>query len=1257
MIKRAIIAILIIGVGAALLGAVAVFVFIDDAIVVSFLIKRLETATDTRIRYAADAAITRTTAPTLSLRKLVIDDVEGRYRLEMRSLLVQISLPELLLGRLDVERLWLGDTRVQMSQDSTARTSPVATDAKALLDLSALPLLPSFDNVQISEFSIVDATGRLLLPAIRLSGGSLQLNPGQGTLVSSARLEVEQESFALNASLSGLQKTPIRRPLPFSITATGDVAEASAVGQLQFDQPAVRVQATLNTHVPDLQRFPVETAVAIPGEFTATAEVKGSLEQLALEGLSADWKGAGQSSATLSGRVGKVREMKDIQLNFTGQLDEAGWLAPVWPETVGSLDKANVAAQLSGDRSHLRLRDLSVHATTADGLDLSLTGQLGLANVLSAPETENIEADLVFSAPTTHAARALLFDTVPEFGPITGRTEIRSTRGDPAFENILVETRDEQGIQVNLKGRIAQFPLAPNKPNKGYDLDVSMQATNTSVMTERAGVELPLNGPLVLTFRIEGDTQALQLNQVNLSARDTRTTVLSATGRILFREWEQEDPLKAVDLVLDDRARGAGILRAWVEQEFPPLAYSAHARLHTVDGQHRIDDFRLTTTPGQPLVLSNTGSAARVTFLPEFRIEGIRVDASAKSDDIARLNALFKLDNEIPALGPLAVRATVTGTDRKLLVDKVLLTGGQENVLRLETKGRLGYLSAAGHWRLEHTDLAVNALGASSQALADALGYHIPPLGPVLMRASVTDKDETLGVDTITIRVGDAGKPALQSQGRIGDLYALSGIKLVTELNLGGRALADFADTHALPELGALTGRMVISDGGGSLGIDSLHVESTRSELFSLYVDGQFDDFDKPDTLELNTRVTARDMKLLGALLDRDWPDHGRVEFTGKLRGADHTSAFNATLSSGKENIDIVLSGDLDKTPPQIEGRITATNFFVPDLFERERQKIAERRGKQKTGREKQVVFSRTPLDLDWLQAVDLDLAVNIVSFDRTQSAAESADARISLKSGQLSVHPATVVYPKGKANLDLQLSAKDALEARLAFKGENLDPWRGLHLYDPSLDRTYEPENARLDVDIALSSSGDSLHQLAADLQGNFYVAVRNGKISTSKLKLLFVDIIGWATSLTEHRYDHVNCGVADLSIRQGVVDTKAFFMDMKDISIAGEGTIDLGQERINYVFIPRKKSRVILKAEPVNVKGPLNDPRITAIPVKSLALQAGKLGTLLFAPYVFAGILAGEYATGELKRSGNDSSACLKYLATHSAGDQVLH
>ena len=55
-------------------------------------------------------------------------------------------------------------------------------------------------------------------------------------------------------------------------------------------------------------------------------------------------------------------------------------------------------------------------------------------------------------------------------------------------------------------------------------------------------------------------------------------------------------------------------------------------------------------------------------------------------------------------------------------------------------------------------------------------------------------------------------------------------------------------------------------------------------------------------------------------------------------------------------------------------------------------------------------------------------------------------------------------------------------------------------------------------------------------------------------------------------------------------MVTTRAFLLDAADLGVSGEGTIDLGKEQVDYVFLPKKKSRMISKADPVKVTGALS-------------------------------------------------------------------
>jgi uncharacterized protein involved in outer membrane biogenesis len=249
----------------------------------------------------------------------------------------------------------------------------------------------------------------------------------------------------------------------------------------------------------------------------------------------------------------------------------------------------------------------------------------------------------------------------------------------------------------------------------------------------------------------------------------------------------------------------------------------------------------------------------------------------------------------------------------------------------------------------------------------------------------------------------------------------------------------------------------------------------------------------------------------------------------------------------------------------------------------------------------------------------------------------------VKVTSGVLSVSPARFVYVKGKLDMDFELDARE--HPRLTFRafGEKIDPRRALDI------QAYQGElDAEMNIDASFSTSGRSAHELAANSQGNIYITVQNGKLPAPLIDLIFWDVAGWAwKKAMNRRYYDFDCGVADYNIEEGVISTNAFILDAEHITITGGGTIDLSQEEVDYFFLPKKKTFFIKKAAPVNIEGPLNDPEVKTIPWKSAAITAGKVGGIIFAPFIFIPITAADYLAGQVKVK-DGKSACLEYQKT---------
>ncbi|NIY16824.1 MAG: hypothetical protein GWM98_18975, partial [Nitrospinaceae bacterium] len=281
---------------------------------------------------------------------------------------------------------------------------------------------------------------------------------------------------------------------------------------------------------------------------------------------------------------------------------------------------------------------------------------------------------------------------------------------------------------------------------------------------------------------------------------------------------------------------------------------------------------------------------------------------------------------------------------------------------------------------------------------------------------------------------------------------------------------ADFADLDKLPELGNVTGQLLISDSDGTLGIESLQVETGQSELLSIKVDGRFDNFRDPSTLLFNSSLTAGDLQLIGAIFDRKWRPIGPVKLDAEVKRAGKGADWTVSLTAGETEVRAKLKTRLTATPKQIKGTITARKMLVWDLVEDDKE------GKKKKPSGKEPVFNREPIDFDWLKKSDVDIAIEVESFAQEQFLAESAQFHVGVKSGVLSISPARFVYPKGALDMDLVLDARE--HPHLTFKafGEHIDPRRAL-----DIQKSQGMFEAEMNINASLSTAGLTPHELAS--------------------------------------------------------------------------------------------------------------------------------------------------------------------------------
>jgi uncharacterized protein involved in outer membrane biogenesis len=284
-------------------------------------------------------------------------------------------------------------------------------------------------------------------------------------------------------------------------------------------------------------------------------------------------------------------------------------------------------------------------------------------------------------------------------------------------------------------------------------------------------------------------------------------------------------------------------------------------------------------------------------------------------------------------------------------------------------------------------------------------------------------------------------------------------------------------------------------------------------------------------------------------------------------------------------------------------------------------------------------LFSSDPLPLDGLNAVD---ATGSYKADRLKAPmldAQGVALNLTLKDGVLNAKPAIANLANGSLNGDITVNAKSkSMAAKLDGKGVVLSEYlQKAGITD--IVRRGGPTDLVLDV----TSSAASMQQMMAGLNGKMVLKVGEGELKEEYIRDFLpglaraVSALDRATAKTK-----LHCVVSGLDFKNGVVTPKAILAETGSMTMTGDGTVNLGTERIDLKLVPSSRDTgLAAMLPPVNVRGSLTDPSFTP---DSAALAKGVLGTV-----------AGVAALGPLALlspamgSGGDdaATACAKAVA----------
>jgi uncharacterized protein involved in outer membrane biogenesis len=143
------------------------------------------------------------------------------------------------------------------------------------------------------------------------------------------------------------------------------------------------------------------------------------------------------------------------------------------------------------------------------------------------------------------------------------------------------------------------------------------------------------------------------------------------------------------------------------------------------------------------------------------------------------------------------------------------------------------------------------------------------------------------------------------------------------------------------------------------------------------------------------------------------------------------------------------------------------------------------------------------------------------------------------------------------------------------------------------------------------------------SDLDGSIGAVMGEGYL-TKYLDLISVDLSKKARLFwgRHKKGDQIKCAVVQFDIKKGIADSRAFVFDTQIGILTGEGKINLGTERMDFLLVPKPKNPGLLElSTKLRVSGTILDAKVRPDHLALLKKGARALSSLAIGP---VGLLA---------------------------------
>ena len=388
-----------------------------------------------------------------------------------------------------------------------------------------------------------------------------------------------------------------------------------------------------------------------------------------------------------------------------------------------------------------------------------------------------------------------------------------------------------------------------------------------------------------------------------------------------------------------------------------------------------------------------------------------------------------------------------------------------------------------------------------------------------------------------------------------------------------------------------------------SIGRTSVQADGTVSSLMELAGANM--------QLALRGDSLAQLFPLLGIALPQTKP----YAIAGRIVRSEKILSYkNFSGHFGQSDLAGTLQVNLAGPRPFLKGELTSRRLTLADL----QPLIGATEKTRATGSTpvpKAKVLPDIPFNAARWNTVDADVTLSAATLLRAEEVPlDNLVVHVKMLNAVLTLEPLDFGFAGGHLKAVISMDGSKSpiqAHARVGVRKVQLDK---LFPTIPIAQSNIGEINGQID----LSGHGDSVARMLATSEGRVGLVIANGEISKllmEKVGLHLLEIL--QLSLMGDKTVKLNCGVADLVVKTGVMEVNTMALETEVSTIVGSGRIDLGRETLDLTLVPKTRatSPVALRS-PIHVKGSFSSPDIQLDTASVAARSIGAVALGLINP-----------------------------------------